>query len=66
MTELKPCPFCGASAELKHYDIGVYCVTCSRCFASMGGYPKEEQVVEAWNRRVPDINIEMAKAKGYL
>ncbi len=58
--ELKTCPFCGGEAEI--YDTGdgisffIGCRT-DRCYLSIkqqciGQYSKQEQMIEAWNRRV--------------
>lgn len=61
--ELKPCPFCGAGAEvvphkffsdaLKAWKVDCYGVECKNCHTS--GYQfwgTKEQAIEAWNRRV--------------
>ena len=66
--ELKPCPFCGGSAQITHAPYaGTSYIQCTNCQAMMGRYNKttmsghklfkvhcetEETVVEAWNRRV--------------
>lgn len=60
MTELKPCPFCGAKAQTfesnRHprFRFGVECsLTNGFCWV----YPQtdlfetEEEAIEAWNRR---------------
>ena len=65
MTELKPCPFCGAREDdvdeplhvwwCQELD-GEYQVECERCGANTGlrnRYIREE-AIEAWNRRVDD------------
>lgn len=47
--ELKPCPFCGAVA-----DVGVTRVWCSGCSATVEAAAavwSEEQLAAAWNRR---------------
>lgn len=53
-TKLKPCPFCGDSAEL-FYDIsdGVWRIECSGCWTIMydGMDEGEEALVDAWNTR---------------
>jgi hypothetical protein len=50
-TELKPCPFCGAKAEIAEF--GCYSVYCSRqCCEQPIAYPDRKKATEAWNRRV--------------
>lgn len=49
--ELKPCPFCGGSAELcVHEATGVSWVRCIECETS-GGATSEEHAIKAWNTR---------------
>ena len=51
--ELKPCPFCGAEAQIAEY--GQYSVYCSRlCCEQTIAYPDEETAIEEWNRREED------------
>ncbi len=56
--ELKPCPFCGGQAVRsktpfdgpeEHY---IFCLGCSCQTQSRGSF---EMVLEAWNRRAPDL-----------
>lgn len=53
---LKPCPFCGNSAELRSDGFYSY-VKCKKCGASTGfvkvshEYSSDEKAVLAWNRR---------------
>ena len=57
---LKPCPFCGGKAEIRHvqayYDdkrgkyLG-YFVICKNCLTSGDNYATEAQAANAWNRR---------------
>ena len=55
--ELKPCPFCGErSVHLdKAYsyfnDTVIYCENCDIVFSLDDVNAKEEQLIEAWNRR---------------
>lgn len=53
--ELKPCPFCGGEAKVSNV-FGRAGVICKDCQAEMRGYlgMTEEEVKEAWNRRVTD------------
>ena len=74
MTELKPCPFCGGDKVATIPCEGGFYVVCydilhstgEGCGSSSGWHETEQKAIEAWNRRVPDVNIEMAKAKGFL
>lgn len=56
MTELKPCPFCGAKAILKPFYCGLsynWAVVCTETFAhhmTFGG--TQDEVIKEWNRRV--------------
>ena len=53
--ELKPCPFCGAEAQIAEY--GRYSVYCLRqCVEQPIAYPSKEEAIKAWNRRAEDGN----------
>ena len=60
MTELKPCPFCGKSVELKHYQVNNddwWYIACKECEIAVdpwtwGNYQSKEMAIEKWNRRV--------------
>ena len=64
MAELKPCPFCGGRPHFTDWGrIGRWCVkhTCKggsgnerRISIYAGGFEKEEEAIEAWNRRAED------------
>ena len=54
MSELKPCPFCGADAELyQTNDTRNFRVICQKCPASVGRYwyHRKADAIKAWNRR---------------
>ena len=58
MVELKPCPFCGATARLKFgYQNTQAYVECEVCEARSGiinqsvKYCATDEAVKAWNRR---------------
>jgi len=66
MSELKPCPFCGSSAErYPDGDMEGYSVMCSGdrfrlfggdrhdCPMHTFGYSSQEEADMAWNRRTP-------------
>ena len=59
MVELKPCPFCGATPHLVRWG-NEWAVECDSndCFIvpETALYPRQEQAVEAWNRRAGDTN----------
>lgn len=50
--DLKPCPFCGATANLIKVN-GKYQVVCNgyACLAKQGGWDKAEYAIMAWNKR---------------
>lgn len=58
--ELIPCPFCGEKPKLKENILWRqnYFVRCTNDFCLVEPctklYPKKEQAIEAWNRRVND------------
>jgi len=59
VNKLKPCPFCGATAEVhKHYPPfgGRVRVTvrCTICRCNSGEWGRTDKAIEAWNRRVSD------------
>ena len=53
MEELKPCPFCGGEAMIRHgiYLI-VFWVECQSCGVESNAFNNEADAIEAWNRRV--------------
>lgn len=51
--ELKPCPFCGGEAEVKHDKrIDMYYVTCPDCKVETDVNRNMEKPIATWNRRV--------------
>ena len=64
MTEhnLKPCPFCGGEAHLNkaysyYSDIVIYCEGCDSVFSLDDNDKTAEEIVEAWNNRVPQTEV---------
>ena len=59
MSDLKPCPFCGAKEDDEDQPLGVWWiddewkVVCDRCGANTGWFNRQEreEAIEAWNRR---------------
>ena len=50
--EIKPCPFCGATAKIKCI-LGRYTVVCQGCNAEMrSDYTPIEILIDMWNKRV--------------
>jgi Lar family restriction alleviation protein len=53
--ELKPCPFCGASAEVKSecndYGDREYYTACTGCEAEMRYCVSPDDAANSWNRR---------------
>ena len=71
MTELKPCPFCGASKEyIQEFDIRLFVTTpinglvCKKCGGAIinGDIKKSSWVdlTKAWNRRASKREVENA------
>ena len=60
--DLKPCPFCGGKASLRHdhAGFGASYVQCEKCglesikFLKSFEYSSDEKAVEFWNRRYDD------------
>ena len=69
MAELKPCPFCGGEANVKHHSnnfIDWWEVECSNCHVSQNErYEYEFEAVAAWNTRKPmeAVVAELEKAE---
>ena len=59
MADLKPCPFCGGEAELRHYEdftkdfssVYKFYVECNECEAQTKPIANVENAVSAWNTR---------------
>ncbi len=51
--KLKKCPFCGGEAHV----VGILTrwVVCDECGAELKFFKTEEEAIEAWNRRVGEI-----------
>lgn len=61
MDELKPCPFCGADANIRFDFKHDYVVFCTNDLCMLNeleyGFDSEEEAIEAWNRRISDGKI---------
>jgi Lar family restriction alleviation protein len=53
MSNIKPCPFCGAPAEVKIHR-GMTFIKCVDCGARTGYYFNGEHAKKFWNRRKDD------------
>lgn len=58
---LKPCPFCGAAANIRFDFKHDYVVFCTNEFCMLNeleyGFDSEEEAIEAWNRRTNDAEV---------
>lgn len=59
MGTLKPCPFCGADAEIyRHYPNFarrvIVTVRCTQCRGNSGDWGRIDKAKNAWNRRVEE------------
>lgn len=53
---LKPCPFCGGTAEHTVWGLDKYNrVGCSRCDIEFDHFLRAEDAAEAWNNRAPEV-----------
>lgn len=50
-TNLKPCHFCGAPAQLKEIS-GRWAVECTKHCAGTRIFNDKDKPIEAWNRRI--------------
>ena len=64
--ELKPCPFCGSNAIIKHDDSCGYTVICYKCNAKSDRCLSRDLAVKAWNRRMQITNDNYNDTKVYL
>lgn len=64
--ELKPCPFCGGYATIRHtqplYERRTgkrcgYFAMCEQCLTSSDNYNSVEACAEHWNRRVSNGDV---------
>lgn len=54
MDFLKPCPFCGSS-KVANTALWSGIIRCYNCGATTKNYPTEDEAVENWNSRTPEI-----------
>jgi len=48
---IKPCPFCGGTAETKHLVQGVY-IQCKHCEVSSKSFMDMNDAISSWNARI--------------
>lgn len=54
MSELKPCPFCGGEAEIRHQtdpDAVVYFARCNLCGTKSIPFLSVDSAIKRWNTR---------------
>ena len=57
MATLKPCPFCGGDPIRMHSNHIAYVVRCTKCKAQTDKERCEVDADDAWNRRVPPLDL---------
>lgn len=65
VSELKPCPFCGDSANVQHWDSEVS-ILCSNCNVRSAPFfaENEAKCIEAWNTRAKDNSLSQDEVDG--
>ena len=58
--ELKPCPFCGGSADISktllYGKVAGYVVFCKKCGCEINARSSKQNAKKAWNRRSDNGN----------
>ena len=55
MTELRKCPFCGGKVEMYNYCFNEWYIGCRECSCDLGVFDTKEEAIEAWNKRVSEV-----------
>ena len=70
--ELKPCPFCGAIAQIENrteYDVGYETydiVCCTLCDGEMNNTSGREDTISAWNERTDTLERKLEAMQGAI
>lgn len=57
--KLEPCPFCGATPELRDtLPAGILWFRCEKCDAETGGGKSRAEAIAAWNHRASPSQVE--------
>ena len=65
--ELKPCPFCGGEASIRHFAFhsgAKYHVVCESCLCSVSYEWTPEEAAEAWNTRAKEQTMKVIYRDG--
>ena len=54
--KLKPCPFCGAHAQIFENDDNTCYIECMCCFVRTDDYYNKKDLIADWNRRYDSSN----------
>ena len=68
MNKLRPCPFCGRRAELRHNNDGFSYIVCANdgCYVRTDGHLNDESAIEHWNRRDYDDEPSVSSTRRIL
>jgi Lar family restriction alleviation protein len=63
--EILPCPFCNQAGQLMQIDYTVdyrekivFYVFCESCRARTHRYPRAQQAISHWNRRIKNVKLD--------
>lgn len=58
---LRPCPFCGSVASMRHGESYGHWPLCARCGATLPLFHSEDDAANAWNRRAANAEANFGR-----